>query len=38
MAGSHVDEGKRLLVASNLNVTCVDSLGEGAARIVERLG
>jgi succinyl-CoA synthetase beta subunit len=38
MAGSHVDDGKRLLVASDLNVTCVDSLGEGAARIVERLG
>jgi succinyl-CoA synthetase beta subunit len=37
MAGSQVDDGKRLLLTSGLNVSCVDSLGEGAARIVERL-
>jgi succinyl-CoA synthetase beta subunit len=37
MAGSRVDDGKRLLLDSGLNVTCVDSLGEGAAHIVERL-
>jgi succinyl-CoA synthetase beta subunit len=37
MAGSRVDDGKRLLLDSGLNVICVDSLGEGAARIVERL-
>ncbi|MEZ4600877.1 MAG: ADP-forming succinate--CoA ligase subunit beta [Syntrophotaleaceae bacterium] len=37
MAGSQVEDGKRLLNDSGLNVTCVDSLGDGAARIVERL-
>lgn len=37
MAGAKVDEGKALLAASGLNVTCVDSLGEGAARIVDLL-
>jgi succinyl-CoA synthetase beta subunit len=37
MAGAQVDEGKALLADSGLKVTCVDGLGEGAARIVELL-
>jgi succinyl-CoA synthetase beta subunit len=37
MAGSQVEDGKRLLLGSGLDVCCVDSLGEGAARIAERL-
>ncbi len=37
MAGAQVDEGKRLLLDSGLNVSCADSLGEGATAIVQRL-
>jgi succinyl-CoA synthetase beta subunit len=37
MAGAQVEEGKALLAASGLNVTCVDGLGEGAVCIVELL-
>jgi succinyl-CoA synthetase beta subunit len=35
MDGSHVEEGKLLLLESGLNVKCEDSLGRGAERIVE---
>ncbi len=35
MDGSQVEEGKRLLLESGLNVQCVDYLGEGAERIVK---
>ncbi len=35
MDGSQVEEGKKLLLDSGLNVKTVDQLGEGAARIVE---
>lgn len=37
MAGARVEAGKALLAASGLRVSCVDGLGEGAARIVEVL-
>ncbi len=37
MDGSQVEEGKRLLLDSGLNVKCEDSLGAGARRIVEML-
>ena len=38
MDGSQVEEGKRLLAESGLNVQTADSLGEGAALIVSMLG
>ncbi|RNC73164.1 MAG: ADP-forming succinate--CoA ligase subunit beta [Desulfuromonadales bacterium] len=38
MDGSKVEEGKRLLVESGLNVQTADNLGEGAERIVKMLG
>jgi succinyl-CoA synthetase beta subunit len=38
MDGSQVQEGKRLLAESGLNVQTTDSLGDGAARIVKMLG
>ena len=38
MDGSQVDEGKRLLKESGLNVECGDNLGDAAARIVKMLG
>jgi succinyl-CoA synthetase beta subunit len=38
MDGSQVEEGKRLLMASGLNVQCADNLGDGAQRIVKMLG
>jgi succinyl-CoA synthetase beta subunit len=34
MDGSRLEEGKRLLAASGLNVAAVNELGEGAAKIV----
>ncbi|HKK02261.1 MAG TPA: succinate--CoA ligase subunit beta, partial [Desulfuromonadales bacterium] len=37
MDGSQVEEGKKLLVDSGLNVKCVDFLGDGAATIVQML-
>ncbi|MDW7643896.1 MAG: ADP-forming succinate--CoA ligase subunit beta [Desulfuromonadales bacterium] len=37
MDGSQVEEGKKLLVESGLNVQCVDYLGDGAAAIVQML-
>ena len=37
MDGSHLQEGKRLLSESGLNVEAVSDLGEGAARIVGRM-
>jgi succinyl-CoA synthetase beta subunit len=37
MDGSQVQEGKRLLESSGLNVQTTDSLGDGAARIVKML-
>lgn len=37
MAGARVAEGKALLSASGLDVTCVDGMAEGAAQIVEVL-
>jgi succinyl-CoA synthetase beta subunit len=37
MDGTQVEEGKKLLLESGLNVKCVDFLGEGAARIVKML-
>jgi len=38
MDGSQVEEGKRLLTESGLNVRCLDSLGEAASCIVSMLG
>jgi len=38
MDGSQVEEGKKLLMASGLNVQCADNLGDGARRIVDMLG
>ena len=38
MDGSKVEEGKKLLLDSGLNVQCADNLGDGAARIVKMLG
>ena len=38
MDGSQVEEGKKLLMASGLNVQCADNLGDGAQRIVKMLG
>ena len=38
MDGSKVDEGKKLLLDSGLNVQCADTLGDGAERIVRMLG
>ncbi|HXV22145.1 MAG TPA: ADP-forming succinate--CoA ligase subunit beta [Desulfuromonadales bacterium] len=38
MDGSQVEEGKRLLMESGLNVQTADNLGDGAARIVKMLG
>ncbi|GFE56171.1 ADP-forming succinate--CoA ligase subunit beta [Geobacter sp. AOG1] len=38
MDGSQVEEGKRLLAESGLNVQTADNLGDGAARIVKMLG
>lgn len=38
MDGSKVEEGKKLLLDSGLNVQCADNLGDGAARIVRMLG
>ncbi len=38
MDGSQVEEGKRLLAESGLNVQTADTLGEGAERIVKMLG
>ena len=38
MDGSQVEEGKKLLLDSGLNVECFDQLGPGAKRIVEMLG
>jgi succinyl-CoA synthetase beta subunit len=37
MDGSQVDEGKKLLMESGLNVQTADSLGDGARRIVKML-
>jgi succinyl-CoA synthetase beta subunit len=37
MDGSHVAEGKKLLLESGLDVECADALGEGAGRIVAKL-
>jgi len=37
MDGSNVEEGKKLLLESGLNVECLDQLGPGAKRIVEML-
>ena len=37
MDGSQVEEGKRLLADSGLNVQCAENLGDGAARIVAML-
>ncbi|MBJ6726653.1 ADP-forming succinate--CoA ligase subunit beta [Geomesophilobacter sediminis] len=37
MDGSKVDEGRRLLAGSGLNVQSADSLGDGAAKIVAML-
>jgi len=37
MDGSQVEEGKKLLIDSGLNVQCVDFLGDGAAAIVQML-
>ena len=37
MDGAKVEEGKRLLLDSKLNVQCVDSLGDGAAGIVKMI-
>ena len=38
MDGSHVEEGKKLLQESGLNVQIGKNLGEGAAKIVQMLG
>lgn len=38
MDGSHVAEGKKLLLESGLNVRIGDNLGDGAAKIVTMLG
>jgi len=38
MDGSQVEEGKRLLTESGLNVQCGDNLGDAAAKIVSMLG
>jgi succinyl-CoA synthetase beta subunit len=38
MDGSQVEEGKRLLLESGLNVQCGDNLGDAAAKIVAMLG
>jgi len=38
MDGSNVEEGKRLLMESGLNVQVGDNLGDGAKRIVKMLG
>jgi succinyl-CoA synthetase beta subunit len=38
MDGSQVEEGKKLLMESGLNVQTADNLGDGAARIVKMLG
>jgi succinyl-CoA synthetase beta subunit len=38
MDGSQVEEGKKLLTTSGLNVQCADNLGDGAQRIVKMLG
>ncbi len=38
MDGSLLEEGKRILAESGLNVETVDGLAEGAQRIVERVG
>jgi succinyl-CoA synthetase beta subunit len=38
MDGSKVEEGKRLLLESGLNVQVGENLGDGAARIVKMLG
>jgi succinyl-CoA synthetase beta subunit len=37
MDGSQVEEGKRLLAESGLNVQSADNLGDGAAKIVAML-
>ena len=37
MDGSHVEEGKALLLDSGLNVQIGDNLGDGAAKIVGML-
>jgi succinyl-CoA synthetase beta subunit len=37
MDGSHVEEGKKLLQESALNVQIGKNLGDGAARIVQML-
>jgi succinyl-CoA synthetase beta subunit len=38
MDGSHVEEGKKLLMESGLNVQVGDNLGDGAKKIVNMLG
>jgi succinyl-CoA synthetase beta subunit len=38
MDGSQVEEGKRLLLESGLNVQTAENLGDGAQRIVQMLG
>jgi len=38
MDGSQVEEGKRLLTESGLNVQCGDNLGDAAGKIVSMLG
>ena len=38
MDGSHVEEGKQLLMESGLNVQIGDSLGDGARKIIKMLG
>ncbi|RII29270.1 MAG: ADP-forming succinate--CoA ligase subunit beta [Geobacter sp.] len=38
MDGSHVEEGKQLLLESGLNVQIGDNLGDGAQKIVKMLG
>ncbi|HZV82632.1 MAG TPA: succinate--CoA ligase subunit beta, partial [Geobacteraceae bacterium] len=38
MDGSKVDEGKKLLQESGLNIQVGENLGDGASRIVKMLG
>ena len=38
MDGSNVEEGKRLLLESGLNVQVGETLGDGARKIVKMLG
>lgn len=38
MDGSHVEEGKKLLQESGLNVQIGRTMGDGAAKIVQMLG